>query len=151
MPSNKTGLMKELALLLFLTASAPICFSQQASESVYRKKTELKKTEDKRTAKGHLLITAEVIENARTDQKGKIISGTDLYVRRSAQDYFIKFSESAVTKETIKKALDKIKRATKSLTMEAEIRNGMWDSCDGKGVSQCRTGSYIVIHRLLVE
>ena len=141
--------MKKLALLLFFAAAARVCFCQQAGSPVERKKTEMKKTEDQRTADGHLLITAEVIENARTDQKGKIIPGTDLYVRRSAQDYFIKFSESAVTKEAVKTAMDTIKHAIKSLTMEAEIRNGLWDNCDGNGTAKCRTGAYIVIHRLI--
>lgn len=143
--------MKKIALLLFLTVPAHICFCQQASKAVNRKKTEMKKIEDKRTANGHLLITAEVIENARTDKRGNIISGTDLYVRRSAQDYFIKFSESAVTKEAVKQAMDKIKHPIKSLTMEAEIRNGLWDNCDGKGMPQSRTGVYIVIHRLIAK
>jgi hypothetical protein len=111
----------------------------------------MKKTVDKRTTNGHLLITAEVIEKPRTDKKGRIIPGTDLYVRRSAQDYFIKFSESAVTKEAVKNAMDKTKQNIKSLSMEAEIRNGLWDSCDGIEMKQCRTGAYIVIHRLLAE
>jgi hypothetical protein len=30
----------------------------------------IEKTKDERTANGHLLITAEVIENARTDKRG---------------------------------------------------------------------------------
>jgi len=143
--------MKKLAILLFLTASAHACFCQQAGEAAYRKKTTVKKTKDKRTANGHLLITAEVIEKERTDKRGEIISGTDLYVRRSAQDYFIKFSESAVTKEAVQKEMDKIKHTIKSLSMEAEIRNGLWDSCDGKEMTQSRTGAYIVIHRLIAK
>lgn len=138
-------------LLLSLAASAHVCFCQQPGESVQRKRKEMKKNMDKRTANGHLLITAEVIEKARTDKRGEIISGADLYVRRSVQDYFIKFSESAVTEEGIKKAMGRIKQNIKSLTMEIEIRNGLWESCDGKETEQSRMGAYIVIHRLIIK
>jgi hypothetical protein len=143
--------MKKLALLLALTVSTHVCFCQQEGEPKNKNKVEMKKTEDKRTPNGHLLITAEVIEKARTDDKGKILPGTDLYVRRSAQDYFIKFSESAVTMEAVKNEMDKMKHDIKSFTMETEIRNGLWDSCDGTGMTQSRTGVYIVIHRLIAK
>lgn len=109
----------------------------------------MKKTEDKYTSNGHLLITAEVAEKTFTEERAKITLQTDLYVRRPGQDLFIKFCESSVTKDEIKNALNNLKTENKSLTIEAEIRNGLWNSCDSSEMVQSRSGHYIIIHRLI--
>ena len=78
---------------------------------------------------------------------------TDLqeyYVRRSIQDYFIKFCESSISEEDLRTNLATIDSPIKALTIEVEFRNGSWDICDDEGeIAQSRIGKYIIIHQIL--
>ncbi len=92
------------------------------------------------------VYTGQVIEKEFYTKGGKATGSTDLYLRLSVQDYFIKFCESKVTKEDIEKLnlgeFDAIK-------IEGEVKDGEWDSCDPENRVQSRTGSYIVIYAIL--
>ncbi len=98
------------------------------------------KTKDKKGEKGNL-IRAEVLLKPFINKMGKKSGHSEFYVRRSIQDYFIKFCESAVTRENIEEA---IKEKGNYLSLEIEIKQGEWDRSP-----QSRVGSYIIIHRIL--
>lgn len=106
------------------------------------------KTPDEKTEKGTFIISAELVELHFETKNGKITDYTEWYVRRSVQDYFIKFCESGITREELEKVLKKQTSTIKSLTMEIEFKEGMWDKCSDELV-QSRTGTYIVIHKIL--
>lgn len=108
----------------------------------------MNKTPDKSTGEGKYMISAEIVEHEFESKNGKITGQKELYLRRSVQDYFIKFCESQVTEEEIRKELDKQTGQFKSLTLEVEFKNGMWDSCSDELV-QSRTGEYVIIHRIV--
>jgi len=88
-------------------------------------------------------ITGQVIEKSATNRKGKPM-GTDIYLRCSIQDYFIKFCESEVSRETIAAKLDK------HINVKMDIRDGEWDSCGHEAEPvQSRIGTYIAIQKIL--
>ncbi len=103
---------------------------------------------DQQTEQGNYIISAEVVELPMKMKNGKVAGYTDWYVRRSAQDYFIKFCESGITRKELEQTLNRENGTIKTLTMEVEYRNGLWDSCSDE-IVQSRTGEYIVIHRLV--
>jgi len=88
-------------------------------------------------------ITGQVIVKTAKNKRGDPM-GEDLYLRCSIQDYFIKFCESEVSRETVA-ALE-----SKHITVKMDIRNGEWDSCghDEEAV-QSRVGTYIAIQKIL--
>lgn len=88
-------------------------------------------------------ITGQVIVKSGVNRKGKPM-GEDLYLRCSIQDYFIKFCESEVSRETIAAMVDK------AITVKMDIRDGEWDNC-GHEVEpvQSRIGTYIAIQKIL--
>lgn len=106
------------------------------------------KTPDVPTENGTFIISAELIEKQFELKNSKISDYEEWYVRRSVQDYFIKFCESKVTREELEKALSKHKGSIKTLTLEVEFKEGFWDSCTDELV-QSRTGEYVVIHRVV--
>lgn len=88
--------------------------------------------------------SCELIEKSFINKGGKVTEYTELYLRCSVQDYFIKLCESEVTKEELKKYLDK------GITVEMEIKDGMWDHCnDDPSYAQSRTGTYVIINKIL--
>lgn len=109
------------------------------------------KTEDVSTGDGKYIITAPIVYKSFVLKNGKISDYSEYYVQRSVQDYFIKFCEGNVTLDELEKHLNKQKGDIKSLTLEIEIKEGLWDSCDHENMVQSRMGSYIVIYRILEE
>lgn len=107
------------------------------------------KKEDKQLANGHFIINAQIVQHHFESKNGKVSEFKEYYVRRSVQDYFIKFCEGGVTVVEIEKALKKQKGEIKTLTLEIEKKDGMWDSCDSENLVQSRTGEYIVIHHII--
>lgn len=94
-------------------------------------------------------ISAPVVKKAFINKGGKASGGTDYYVQRSIQDYFIKFCESKVSRSTIEQELAKQSGMIKTLKMIVSIREGEWDRCPGQGEVQSRIGDYMVIHEIL--
>ena len=107
------------------------------------------KTEDVKLENGHSIISAEIVMHHFESKNGKVSEFKEYYLRRSVQDYFIKFCEGGVTVSDLEKVLNKQKGMTKSLTLEVEFIDGMWDSCDSEHLVQSRTGEYVVIHKVI--
>lgn len=107
------------------------------------------KTADVPTEDGRYIISAPIVSKNFVMKNGKATEHSEYYVQRSIQDYFIKFCEGNVTVAELEKHLKKQTGEIKSLTLEIEIKDGMWDSCDNENLVQSRTGPYIVIYRIL--
>lgn len=88
--------------------------------------------------------TCQLVEKEFINKGGKITSYKELYLRCSIQDYFIKICEGEVTAEELKKYIDK------GITVDMEIKDGMWDHCsDDPAYAQSRMGTYVVIHKII--
>lgn len=98
---------------------------------------------------GKAIITAPVVVKNFIKKNGQPTGIKEFYVRRSVQDYFIKFCESNISKEDLEKHLEKSNDLIKTLTLEVEFEEGSWDICDGNYEQQSRIGKYIVIHRVI--
>ncbi|CAG0951353.1 MAG: hypothetical protein HND27_02435 [Bacteroidetes bacterium] len=86
----------------------------------------------------------ELIEIAFENKIGKIQPYKEYYLRCSMQDYFIKLCESSVKSDELKPFLNK------GITVEMEIREGLWDKCNSDFEQvQSRTGKYVVIKRII--
>lgn len=108
------------------------------------------KTPDKKVGEIVIEISAPIVKKPFINKVGKASGFDEYYVQRSIQDYFIKFCESSVTKEDLEKALDAQDDMIKTLTIQAEIREGEWDVCTGDPEHmQSRIGEYIVIHKII--
>jgi hypothetical protein len=131
-----------LTILGFLMSA---CGSTQGTSST------MNKTEDLSTGDGKYIISAPIVKKSFVQKNGNETEFSEYYVQRSVQDYFIKFCEGKVTVAELEKHLKKEKGDIKSLTLEIEIKDGLWDSCDENNMVQSRTGEYIVIHRIVEE
>ena len=94
-------------------------------------------------------ISAPVVKKAFINKGGKASGGSDYYVQRSIQDYFIKFCESKVSRTALEQELAKQSGMIKTIKMIVSIREGEWDRCPGQGEVQSRIGNYMVIHEIL--
>ena len=89
------------------------------------------------------VYNCQLIEKTFVNKGGKVTEYTELYLRCSVQDYFIKFCESNVTREDLKPYLNQ------GISVEVEIKDGMWDHCsEDPAYAQSRTGTYIVIKKI---
>ena len=113
------------------------------------KSASMNKTMDKRLENGHLIISAQIVEVSYMLKNAKISSQTEYYVRRSVQDYFIKFCDGYVSKKELEYEMNMKDGVSESLELEVEIKDGLWDSCDPEEIVQSRSGAYIVIHRII--
>lgn len=86
-------------------------------------------------------MTGKIVSQSFVNKVGKEISTIqDLYFETSGETYFIKFMDSNISFEEAEKLLDQ------TITIEGEIRDGMWDvPDDNPEYAQSRTGEYIVI------
>lgn len=88
--------------------------------------------------------TCQLIEKEFINKGGKVTEYKELYLRCSIQDYFIKICESNVDTKTLRKYLNK------SISVEMEVREGMWDICtDDPTYAQSRIGTYVVIKKIV--
>jgi len=97
---------------------------------------------------GFMIITAPVVEKEFISPKGESNGIIELYLRLSMQDFFIKFCESKVSEEELKKYISEDPKDFRVGKFEIEIREGAWDHCD-EVVSNSRIGSYVVIMTIL--
>lgn len=92
-------------------------------------------------------LSCQVIEMTTRNKRGQEM-GTDLYLRCSVADYFIKFCESAVSREEVEPYLsDDIIGG--GITVRLQLREGEWDSCGEADMVQSRIGPYAVIAEIL--
>lgn len=88
--------------------------------------------------------TCQLVEKEFINKGGKITEYKELYLRCSIQDYFIKICEGKVTLKELEKYIDK------GITVEMEIKDGMWDHCnEDPAYAQSRMGTYVVIHKII--
>jgi|GEM_PF-5282808 len=91
---------------------------------------------------GH--YTGHLIEKPFIDKAGRPAGGADLYLRLSMGDYFIKFSESSVTREDLAIHVGSV------VSLAGEIRDGDWDIGPGDPPEmQSRIGPYFVVSRIV--
>lgn len=135
----------KIIIFLFLGFLVYACASTQDVTPVNNK------TADVATKDGKHIISAPIVSKNFVMKNGKATEHSEYYIQRSIQDYFIKFCEGNVTVTELEKHLKKQTGELKSLTLEIEIKDGMWDSCDNENLVQSRTGPYIVIYRIVGE
>ncbi|PCJ28066.1 MAG: hypothetical protein COA97_01975 [Flavobacteriales bacterium] len=88
--------------------------------------------------------TCQLIIKEFTNKGGKVTEYKELYLRCSIQDYFIKICEGNVTAEELKPYIGS------GIEVIMEIKEGMLDHCDeNPAYSQSRTGTYIVINKII--
>ncbi len=88
--------------------------------------------------------SCQLVEKEFVNKGGKITEYKELYLRCSIQDYFIKICEGKITLKELEKYIDK------GITVEMEIKDGMWDHCsDDPAYAQSRMGTYVVIHKII--
>lgn len=109
------------------------------------------KRPDQSTGNGKYMVSAPIIHKQLMKKNGQPTEYTELYLRRSTQDYFIKFCESAISREELAQQLNQQGTLLPTLTLEIEFREGSWDICDGNHLQQSRIGEYVVIHRIVVN
>lgn len=130
------------AVLLLFAA----CKRIAATESTMKKHP---KRADQKSAENRVIITAEIVEKSFVNKAGKVSDKKEFYIRRSIQDYFIKFCESEVSAEELRTAWEKETGFIKTLRMEVEFRKGNWDDCGEEAEEvQSRMGEYAVLHKL---
>lgn len=98
---------------------------------------------------GKYIISAPIVHKPFIKKNGQPTNHGEWYIRRSVQDYFIKFCESAITQEELTNALAQIDSPIKVLNLEVEFCDGEWDICDGNFGQQSRIGEYVVVHRIV--
>ncbi len=92
----------------------------------------------------------EFVKKSFKNKIGKVQSEfEEYYVRMSVQDYFVKWCDSNVSLEEVEKRLNTQSGLIKTLEVELEIRDGLWDACDTNEMVQSRTGKYVVITKLI--
>lgn len=129
--------MKQFYFLLLVTIFLISCSTQK---NVVEKKQEKKNDSVQ-------VINVPIVEKPFYNKVGKKMDFTEFYVQQSVQDYFIKFCESKVSREELEAALSKIESPIKTLTVEVEFKEGLWDSCEDYEV-QSRVGKYVVLHEI---
>lgn len=116
------------SLLLFIN-----CKPAQHSETLERNKNPNAK-----------YTSCQLIEKEFVNKGGKMTEYKELYLSCSIQDYFIKICEGNVTAQELKKYINKV------ITVDMEIKDGMWDICsDDPAYAQSRTGTYVVIKKIV--
>ncbi|MEM0968308.1 MAG: hypothetical protein AAF191_10860 [Verrucomicrobiota bacterium] len=93
--------------------------------------------------RGVPIYTGHLVEKPFMNKAGKVFEHSELYLRLSMGDYFIKFTESNVTRDEL------LPHRNKVISVEGEIRDGEWDSAPGEeGLVQSRVGDYLAVFSL---
>ena len=108
------------------------------------------KAKDTSTGTGKYIISAPVIIKDFVKKNGEITLQKEIYIQRSIQDYYIKFCESKISREDLKKHLSNLEDI-KVVTLEVEFIDGYWDICDDNLEQQSRIGEYVIIHRIIKD
>jgi hypothetical protein len=107
------------------------------------------KKKDFVNAEGFSIISAPIVRKKFVKKNGQTTDWEELYVRRSVQDYFIKFCESDVSREEMESHLAANNSPIKMLKLKVEFRTGEWDNCEEALEVQSRVGDYIIIHSIV--
>lgn len=94
---------------------------------------------------GRTKITCEVVlkESGYVDDDKN--AKKEYYIRRSIQDYFIKFSESSLSEIDIAKMLERKKDDfIKMLTLTVVFKDGYWDDTK-EDQTEDRKGAYVIL------
>ena len=126
-------------LLLLVGLSLSCSISKEKERSAY----------DAPNPVAHTIITAPIVKKNFVNKAGKTTDHVEYYIRRSIQDYYIKFCESNVSIKELNEKLENIEGDIKTLQLEVEFRKGEWDICDGNHDIQSRIGEYAVILKIL--
>jgi hypothetical protein len=111
-----------LVILLMLGSS---CFGQQKTT-------------------GNKYTTCQLVEKFFVKKNGEQTEISELYLRCSIQDYYIKLCESSVTREDLEPFIDQ------GISVEMEINEGSWDICkDDPREMQSRIGTYVIIKSII--
>jgi len=108
------------------------------------------KQPDKINESGQYVITCEIVSKPYDGTQADLKSHTEYYLRRSIQDYFIKFCESSIEQSDIEQFLkSKENDLIKIITVEVEFKNGLFDECKNNSQIESRIGDYVVLKRIL--
>ncbi|MGH1386621.1 hypothetical protein [Kordia sp.] len=107
------------------------------------------KTKDISSSEGKYIISSPVVIKSFVKKNGEKTSHKEMYLRRSIQDYYIKFCESKISSEDLENHLSTIDKEIKTATLEVEFLDGYWDICDDDFEQQSRMGAYVIIHRII--
>ena len=88
----------------------------------------------------HIIVTAPIVIKNEYNE---------MYLRRSIQDYFIKFSESVVSFYDMSTHLSAKNDLTNTITVAVEFRDGFWDDCKRCQNRENRKGTYAIIHKII--
>jgi hypothetical protein len=87
--------------------------------------------------------TGLLVSKPFVNKVGRATGPEELHLRLSMGDFFIKFSESALSPDQLRPFLGE------AVTVEGEIRHGAWDLGPGAPEeAQSRIGDYLVIRAL---
>lgn len=96
---------------------------------------------------GRSTITCEVVLKDDSMFGNSDSSKKEYYIRRSIQDYYIKFSESEITEEEITERLRKKENYfIKMLSLTVAFKEGYWDD-DLEKQTDSRKGPYVVLYK----
>jgi hypothetical protein len=107
------------------------------------------KTPNEKTERGTYIISAPIVYKNSMSKRNEVMEFKDVYIRRSIQDYYIKFCESMISRNELERHLNKISGDIKALTLEVQFREGEWDICEGDPIMQSRIGQYVIIYRVV--
>jgi len=145
MPRNSIYKFHFLLLVIYLSFVFMSCSTHLKSDMGK------KKVKDSQTNQGTSIIKAPVVFKNFVKKNGQVTDKKEAYIRRSIQDYFIKFCESKIELEALERSLAGIEGVIKAVTLEVEFRDGYWDICDENFNQQSRRGEYIIIHRIIAN
>jgi len=95
--------------------------------------------EKSNSTKNITTTSCQIVEKLFVNKLGHTSDHSEIYLRCSIQDYFIKFCESKVTHKKLEKYINKV------ITVTYEIKEGEWDRCKGEPDMQSRVGTYVTI------
>ncbi|WP_430412918.1 hypothetical protein [Kordia sp.] len=107
------------------------------------------KTKDIASNNGKYIVSAPVVRKDFVKKNGEPTTQKEFYVRRSIQDYYIKFCESNISREDLENHLSTMDTEIKIVTLEIEYLDGHLDICDDNLEQQSRIGAYVIIHRII--
>lgn len=82
----------------------------------------------------------QLIEKHFVNKAAKMQEWTELYLRCSMDDYFIKFCESNVSAKELRPYVGE------GIAVKMEIRQGLWDHCnENPAYAQSRGGPYAIL------
>jgi hypothetical protein len=122
-----------------------------------RTRTEATNAFSKSMSGDTMVLHCQLVEKEFYKKNGKPAGFTELYLRASVQDYFIKLCESNVTKEDFAPYLHKDTdnkeeldlRIPKGISVQVILSEGEWDICAGDPEMQSRIGMYAAVLKIL--